>query len=101
MSTYSRAWMRLTSFPGMGTMLSATLYAGFVCFTSPVGLDVTGSLDDSTTPELDGVHVVEDSPLNANEVGKSGRESAGAVKSGRLDRDRGRGGTATVLLAVR
>lgn len=93
--------MRLTSFPGMGTMLPAALYAGLVCFTSPIGLDVTGRLDDSTTPELDGVHVVEDAPLDANEVGKTGRESAGVVKSGRLDRDRERGGTVTVLLATR
>ena len=97
MSTYSRAWMRLTSFPGMGMIFPATLSASSVSPLLLAYVDVTGRLDDSTTPELD----VEDVPLDANIVGKSGKVSASAVKSGRLGRDRGRGGTATVLLAAR
>ena len=90
MSTYSNAWMRQTSLPGIGTILLATLYGGLICF--PV--------DGSGDPPLADAVVI--APVVPAAVEKSGRTPPVADEAGKseiLARERGRG-VVVVELAV-
>ena len=71
----------MTSFPGMGTILLATLYGGLVCFPSPFGLVTIRSADGSGAPELDSV--VGRAPTDAGDLEKIGRAPAVADVTGK------------------
>ena len=82
MSIYSSAWMRLTSLPGIGTMLFATLNGGLGCF--PVA--------GSGGPAMAAVVLVPSAGLvTVAMTGTTPPAPDDAGKSGMCGRERGRG----------